>query len=259
MPLARALIAVSALMLAAPAAHAGGFTPWGGPTGDKNMALSPYLFVSPTGAVTTAPYVFFGATDHFDILLGYSFTLDHDPANDTFTSGAIEIMPRGFITPAIGFGIHALYVPGADTATLGVELNGMALGSIFGITYNTGWWPTIGGDAGFDPGVWFAILAPEVYVDRANFFLEFNPTVTLAEPAFGLNIVPGVGFAMDEERLHFLSAAATIRVAPEYGGVTFGLLYNHTISLAKKSKGESEAAARLRQHSRSMQPTAGRF
>lgn len=243
----RVLLALTALSVLVPEdAHAGGFTPWGGPTGDKKIALSPYFFVGSDGTMAAAPYFFIGATDHFDVLFGYTWNMDPTPdvGASAFTSGAIEIMPRGFIVPQLGFGLHALYTPGADNAILGVELNGMALGSIFGITYNTGWWPVIGGDAGFDTGSWFAIIAPEVYVDRVNIFFEFNPSVpTLADPEFALSLVPGIGVAMDEAKVHFLSLAATIGVAPEYTGVRFGLLYNHTIDFSKK---KSEAAARHR-------------
>lgn len=252
MSAARALSALFALSLVATEAHAGGFTPWGGPTGDMNLAVSPYFFVGPDGTMSAAPYLFIGATDHFDMLFGYTWNMDPTPLDGaaSVTSGAIEIMPRGFINPYIGFGLHALYVPGADVGTLGVELNGTAVGSIVGVTYNVGWWPTLGGEAGFDPGSAWAIIAPEVYVDRLNIFVEFNPTIPLAEPAFALNIVPGVGVAVDKDKRHFLTAAATIGVAPEYTGVKFGLLYNHTISLKGK---KAEAAARVRQHTPTMQ------
>lgn len=245
MSFARVLLATLALGALAPEAHAGAFTPWGGPTGDKKLALSPYFFVGPDGTMAAAPYFFVGATDHFDVLFGYTWNMDPTPADGAaaVTSGAIEIMPRGFIIPQVGFGLHALYTPGADTGVLGIELNGMTAGSIVGFTYNAGWWPTLGGEAGFDPGIAWAILAPEVYVDRVNIFLEFNPTVTITDPTFALNIVPGIGVAVDEAKAHFLSAAATIGVAPEYTGVRFGLLYNHTIDLAPKKS----AAARTRQ------------
>lgn len=209
-------------------AMAGGFTPWGGATGDKTVALSPYFFVAGDGTTTLAPYVFFGATDHFDIMVGYSFSVDPNPdeAGGEFSSGAIEVMPRGIINDSAVFALHALYTPGDDSAVLGIEFHGVTGSDYFGFTYNAGWWPTIGGDTGFDTGDVFAVLVPEFFVnERFSLFAEFNPGVTIEGTEFFASVVPGVTFYVDKDMKHSLTAAAILSVAPEWGGATFGLLY----------------------------------
>lgn len=215
-------------------AHAGGFTPWGTGTGDKTIALSPYFYVGPDGTTTLAPYVFFGATDYFDVMVGYGFGLDPQEANPALP-GRIEIMPRAIINSQAIFALHALYQPGADNAVLGVEFHGVAAAKHFAFTYNTGWWPSIGGDDGFNAGQWFAILAPEFLVnERFSVFTEFNPNVTIDGAVFGATVVPGLTFYTDDALKHSFTVSATIPVAPQSAGPTFGLLYWTSFDTAKK-------------------------
>lgn len=224
-------------------ANAGGFTPWGGGTGDQTVALSPYLFVGGDGTTTLAPYLFMGATDHFDVMVGYSFSVDPNPdtPGSEFSTGAIEVMPRLIINNNAIFALHALYAPGADDAVLGLEFHGLAGSDFFGITYNAGWWPSIGGEAGFDSGDVYALLVPEFFVtDRFSIFAEFNPGVTVdndvGDPEFYASVVPGVTVYVDKDLKHSVTAAATLSVAPEWGGATFGLLYWTDFDISKKTR-----------------------
>ncbi len=212
--LGTAVVATALLggLLHAEDAHAGGFTPWGTGTGDKKIALSPYFYVAPDGTATLAPYVFFGATDHFDVMVGYAVGLDPQEPNPV-VPGRIEIMPRAIIRNEAIFALHALYAPGADVATMGVEFHGVAAAKHFAFTYNTGWWPTIGGDDGFNAGTWFAIMVPEFLVNqRFSVFAEFNPNVTIDGAVFGAAVVPGLTFYVDDDLKHSLTVSATIAV-----------------------------------------------
>lgn len=215
-------------------AHAGGFTPWGTGTGENTIALSPYFYVGPDGTATLAPYVFFGVHDYFDVMVGYGFGLDPQEANPA-VPGRIEIMPRATIAPEAVIALHALYQPGADNAVFGIEFHGVAAAKHFAFTYNTGWWPSIGGDAGFDAGQWFAILVPEFLVnERFSVFAEFNPNVTIDGAVFGASVVPGLTFYTDDALKHSFTVSATIPVAPTSGGPTFGLLYWTAFDIGKK-------------------------
>jgi len=270
-----AIAAATALSAATPA-HAGGFTPWGTGTGANNVALSPYLFVGGDGTTTIAPYVFFGAHDHFDVMVGYGFSLTPRPGtgNSAFSSGAIELMPRAVINDYAVIALHTLYTPGSDNAVLGLEFHGVAATDVFALTYNTGWWPTLGGTDGFSSGDWFAILAPEFIInDRFSLFAEFNPSVTLADGTFGATVVPGVTVYVDKAGEHSITAAATLSVAPTWAGATFGLLYWSDFELSKRkarsietSQTDKPAAppSASRSRSRGMaslqpQPAPGRF
>lgn len=260
----RAFGLTAALLLAPSIAHAGGFTPWGTITGDKTMAISPYFFVGSDGSVTNAPYLFFGASDYFDIMVGYGFTLTpSDPTNGgdpSVSSGAIEIMPRAAINDYAVFALHALYTPGDDSAVAGVEFHGVAAGEFVAFTYNAGWWPVVGGTAGFNAGSVFGIFVPEFIInERFSVFTEFNPAVDLSTgtPEFGANVVPGLTFYVDKDLNHSITAAATMAVAPNWGGATFGLLYWTAIDLGKSSGGTSKrdrALDRERSVSRAFAP-----
>jgi hypothetical protein len=226
-------------------ARAGGFTPWGIATGDRTVALTPYLFVGPSGTTTLSPYVWFGASDHFDLMLGYSLSVTPRPGSgvSAVSSGAVELMPRAIINDYAIFALHALYTPGAADAILGLEFHGVADGSLVAFTYNTGWWPKLGGEDGFASGDWFAILVPEFKLgERVSVFAEFNPSVATSDGTFGAKVVPGLTFYVDEQKNHSLTAAVTLAVAPTWQGATFGLLYFTDFDLSAKKKAVSSPA-----------------
>lgn len=222
-------------------AHAGGFTPWGTATGDKTIVFDPYFFVDPDGSFRFAPYAWFGATDHFDVLVGATVSFGSAVGPAGVSLGAIELLPRAIINDYAIFGAHLLWTPLDDSGAinenvgLGLEYHGVASAEHFAFTYNAGWLFSVGND-GFDPGAVFMIFVPEYIInDRISAFVEVNPTITVNagdldgdgedDVGWGVGVNPGVTVYLDNDGMHSLTPTALFNIAGADTTVGFGLLY----------------------------------
>ncbi|MCB9665570.1 MAG: hypothetical protein H6732_15775 [Alphaproteobacteria bacterium] len=233
--------ALALATLASPVAHAGGFTPWGTATGDKTVVFDPYFFVDPDGTFRVSPYVWVGATDHFDVLFGATAAFGSGVGPAGASLGALEVMPRGIINDYAIFGFHVFWTPLDDSGNLNesvdlaLEYHGVAAYEHFAFTYNAGWAFTVG-NAGFDAGGVFGVLVPEYIInDRISAFVEVNPSVTINagdldgdgedDVGWGVGVNPGVTVYLDNNGMHSLTPAALFSVAGTDTSVGFGLLY----------------------------------
>lgn len=221
------------LALSLPAtALAGPLNPWGTATGDKTLAINPYMYIMPDGEITPTLYASVGIGDKFDIYAGIGTSMRFNNTDNIFSPGAIELFPRYFVTENVGFALHAIYVPGEVDAVLGPEVHAAWSVGRFAFTGNLGWHPMIG-QSGFDAGGLYAIIAPEIYIvpDRLSFYLEVDPGLSLVDPEFDMTLVPGFGVVLDEAGAHSLSLGVQVPVAMDPGPVSVGLWYGTSFGL----------------------------
>lgn len=186
-------------LLSSGAAHAYPLNPWGALTPQGTVVVNPFLYAYPGPDILLIPYGLYGVTDQIDVIGGVYLGYAGGPY-----FGGVEVLPRFFFAENMAVALHA--VAGGGALTVGPEFHGVFGGDSLALTVNAGWLPVIGfGDAGgFSPGVVKALIAPEYnFSSQLSVFLEIDPTYTLGEGGgLGLVVVPGVGFALDEDQTH---------------------------------------------------------
>jgi|GEM_PF-3126117 len=202
------------LVLGAAPAHAAPLNPWGAPVGRGVVALTPFLFVDQQPLFSPLLYVQVGATDRFEVLAGAGASLGRNSSS----FDGVEFMPRLFFTDSTGLALHLSWSPGSDPVTA-PELHGAYDLGALQLTMNLGWGPSLG-QAGFQPGTVYALVAPELTLaGSTSVFLEIDPTWDLAAGAgpagqrFSLELVPGLSTAIADT--HYLCFGLGVPVAPD--------------------------------------------
>lgn len=232
------LTVLGAALLIPGSADAYPLNPWGGQTPQGYVAINPFLYVYSGPSFYPILYGLTGLGESADIIVG---------AGGYFYKGAagvdyVEALPRYWVNDSLGLTLHLIYaLPGSDSygpnsLMLAPEVHGVLGGDSFAFTYNVGWRPWLGfGDSGgFDPGSVSALLAPEYnFSSQFSVFLEVDPSLALSNGGgLGLVLVPGVGFALDEEQTHTFAVGAQLDVLSDSGGdfvgnnLSFGMWYS---------------------------------
>ena len=190
---------VGAFASLAGTAHAYPLNPWGVGTPQGTLVLNPFLYAYPGPDINLIPYALYGITDSVDVIGGVSVGY----AGGGYFGG-VEVIPRYFFADNMGLALHVL--AGGGQVTFGPEFHGVFGGDSFALTLNAGYLPSIvfGDAGGFSAGSVKALIAPEYnFSSQFSVFLEVDPTYTLGEyGGLGLVLVPGVGFALDEDQTH---------------------------------------------------------
>lgn len=218
LPAGLAFLALSAVSRPAAAYP---LNPWGAHTPTGYVALNPFLYVYSGPALYPIVYVSGGLTDQLDIIggiAGYAY-LDGGGGGVDY----LELMPRYFWNESMGVTVHLVYgLPGSDgypdTLQVGPEFHGVFGGDTMALTLNAGWAPAVVFGSGFQTGSVFVKAAPEYnFSAKFSVFLEVDPAYDLDASAFGLLLVPGVGFALDEDQTHTFSVGLQIDTADSGG------------------------------------------
>lgn len=198
---------VGAVASLAGTAHAYPLNPWGSATPQGSFVLNPFLYVYPGPDINLIPYGLYGVTDAVDVIGGVSVGYGGGAY-----FGGVEVLPRYFFADNMGVALHAIL--GGGALTIGPEFHGVFGGDAFALTLNAGYLPTIafGEGGGFYAGDIKALIAPEYnFSSQFSVFLEVDPTYTLGEyGGLSLTLVPGVGFALDEDQTHTFSVGLQV-------------------------------------------------
>lgn len=189
------------------AAYAYPLNPWGTATPKSTFVLNPFLYAYPGPDILLIPYGLYGFTDQVDLIGGL-----YVEYADGVSFGGVELLPRYFFADNMGVALHI--IAGGGAVTVGPEFHGVFGGDSLALTVNAGWLPVIGlgNSAGFSPGAVKALIAPEYnFSSQLSVFLEVDPTLTLGEGGgLGLVVVPGVGFATDEDQTNTFSVGLQV-------------------------------------------------
>lgn len=238
------LPAVGAALLLSGAAAAYPLNPWGAQTPQGYVAVNPFLYVYSGPSFYPILYGATGLSDSMDLIAGaggYVYTGGGGGGFDY-----VEAIPRYWLSDTVGLTLHLIYAaPSSDSYAanaimLAPEVHGVLGGDSFALTYNAGWRPWVGfGGGGFSPGEVVAYLAPEYnFSSQFSLFLEVDPSFALGGgdaikvgDRIGLLLVPGVGFALDEEQTHTFAVGAQIDALSDPAGdfvgnnLSFGMWY----------------------------------
>lgn len=207
-PRSLARLAALGTALALPgAAHAYPLNPWGVATPQSTFVLNPFVYAYPGPELYVIPYGLYGFTDQIDLIGGLYVVY-----SEGVGFGGVELLPRYFFAENMGVALHVL--AGGGAVQVGPEFHGVFGGDSLALTVNAGWLPVIGlGDnGGFSPGVVKALIAPEYnFSSQLSVYLEVDPSFTLGDGGgLGLVLVPGVGFATDEDQTNTFSVGLQI-------------------------------------------------
>lgn len=206
--------------------------PWGAHTEAGYVAVNPFLYLYSGPSLYPIVYVEAGLTDHVDLIggvAGYAYLNGGGGGVDY-----LEAFPRYFFNDNVGLALHLVYgFPGSDSYAgnslqVGPELHAVFGGDTLALTLNTGWSPTVVFGSGFDAGSVFVKAAPEYnFSPMFSVFLEVDPSLGFGKDASGsmalspgLLLVPGVGFATDEDQTNTFSVG--MQVDPMDDGDGFG-------------------------------------
>lgn len=213
--------------------------PWGAQTPQGYFALNPFLYVYSGPSIYPVLYGLTGIGERADVIAGAGGYVYFDGSGGGFDY--VELIPRYWLSESLGLALHLIYAaPGSDSywansLTFAPEVHGVLGGDSFAFTYNVGYRPVIGfGGGGFQAGEIVALLAPEYnFSSQLSVFLEVDPSFALGDGGgLGLTLVPGVGFALDEEQTHTFAVGAQIDPLTDSGGdfvsnnLSFGMWYS---------------------------------
>ncbi len=234
------LAAVGAALLVPTSAAAYPLNPWGSQTAQGLVVLNPFLYVYSGPSFYPIVYGLTGLSESSDIIVGAGGYVYVDGSGAGFDY--VEVIPRYWLSDSVGLTLHLIYAaPGSDSyggnsLMVAPEVHGVLGGDSFGFTYNVGYRPWIGFGAGggFQPGSVVALLAPEYnFSSQFSTFLEVNPSFALGDGGgLGLTLVPGVGFALDEDQTHTFAVGAQIDALSDPAGdflgnnVSLGMWYS---------------------------------
>ena len=208
-------------------AHAGSLNAWGLAMGSQSAAIMPFVQTSP-GEQFGQVYAASGLGERADLNVGVGTALASGSTETT-----VEFLPRVFVLPSVGLGVHA-YVPASGAeVVVGPEVHTEWSRGAAVLAGNVGWTPVISA-AGGQPGEIWAVLAPEVYLaDQLSIFMEVDPVVDLAAGGTSVTFVPGVGVLADPEGNH--SGSLGVGITPgEQVGVSVGLAWTSMWTLGAR-------------------------
>lgn len=215
-------------LLARVAATAGAapINPWGAATGPGESVIAPFLYLYPDAIETytyaSAGFAGRGSRARFDVWAGGGAAIPLRAA-DGAGAASLELFPRVFVHPALGFAAHLYWQPGQDGIILAPELHLAPAWDRFAVTANVSWQPVISRFEGGNTLV--AQVAPEVWLnDALSLFVEADPTFDLAWDGAGawpgpeLLVVPGFSLSLDPEAHHAVALGVQVPVWPPPDG-----------------------------------------
>lgn len=219
------ILAAGLLSLSAADAQAYPLNPWGSKTGTGVIAINPFLYVY--GGPSFYPYFYgaYGVNDKVDVWAGVGGAVE----GGSVGFGGLELFPRYFVNENVGLVAH--FFIGSDSIIPSPEVHYVQSWDKFALTVNAGWRPVVGYNGSFSTGTINAIIAPEYNISsQLSLFLEIDPIIGLDGSGLALTLVPGVGFALDEDQTNTFAAGLQVVVAPgafdPATALSFGIWYS---------------------------------
>jgi len=205
-----ALLATSTMVSSTSLAYP--LSPWGAKLDNQTFNVTPYLYGYPgSRSIYPVVYLGYGISDRFDVYVGGAADIGLDPSY--VSPGELELFPRYFFNDSWAVSLHAYWLPQVQVAAA-LEVHYNHFWDSLALTVNAGYAPTFDADGNISAGSVFAYIAPEYYItERFSVFAEVNPTFDL-EDGLSVNLVPGVGIALDPEEVHTIALGLELPVQP---------------------------------------------
>ena len=240
-----ALVVLSVLLAAPRPARAYPMLPWpASPFSEGNLTLIPFTFVSGDGKlINTYLYGALGLSERWDIIAGASGNFTLNPGSVTF--GVVDVTPRYLVTPQLALSPRIIYTPG-QSLVLSPEVHTSWNKDKFTLWVNAGVRPSLdlngGGITSTTPYAYFSgeyAFTPQVWA-----VFEVDPYLTITHsPSTSfqptMQLVAGVGFALDPQQTHLFEVAAIATLSPatsfsSASSISYGAWYATSFELWKK-------------------------
>jgi hypothetical protein len=211
-----------------------GFNPWTTMTGEKTLAINPFIYlpISPAVGLSTDLVAWYGFSPKVDIAINLSSITILSPA----AWGGFWVMPRYEFAPNNIVGLSLGYTGSAFLVKPEYDMVIYPEKGILAFEGNLRVPITVGAPTGATLGL-EAYLVPVLQFAKSKFafFVEVNPMIKiLPAVSFDLPINPGIWFAFDEAKHQFSLAFTGIALSGGSFGVSPGLGLSYYTTVAFK-------------------------
>jgi len=240
-----ALVALTVLLATPRTARAYPMLLWpASPFPEGNLWVFPFAFVSGDGQFIN-PYLYgaLGLSERWDVIAGFSGNFTLNPGSASF--GVVDVSPRYLVTPQLALSPRIFYTPG-KSLVLSPEVHASWTQDKFTLWVNAGVRPSLdlngGGITSTTVHTYFS--AEYAFTPQVWGLFEVDPYLTLTHsPSASLQptmqLVAGVGFALDPQQNHLVEIAAIATLSPSTsfsyaGSISYGAWYATSFELWKK-------------------------
>ncbi len=240
-----ALVVLTVLLAAPRPARAYPMLPWpASPFPEGTLFVFPFTFVSGDGKfINTYLYGALGLSERWDVIAGASGNFTLNPGSASF--GVIDVTPRYLVTPQLALSPRIIYTPG-QSLVLSPEVHAAWNKDKLTLWFNAGVRPSLDlNGGGITSTTTYAYLSTEyAFSPQVWAVFEVDPYLTLTHgPSASLQptmqLVAGMGFALDPQQTHLLEVAAIATLSPATpfsyaNSISYGAWYATSFELWKK-------------------------
>nr|QKW93893.1 hypothetical protein [Vitiosangium cumulatum] len=240
-----ALVALAVLLAAPRPARAYPVLLWPGtPFSEGSLTLVPFIFVSGDGKLIN-PYLYgaLGLSERWDLIAGASGNFTLNPGSASL--GVVDVAPRYLVTPQLALSPRIIYTPG-QSLVLSPEVHTFWSWDKLTLWVNAGLRPSLDlNGGGITSTITYAYFST-TYAFSPRFWgvFEVDPYLTITHSPSAsiqptMQLVAGMGFALDPQQKHLLEVAAIATLSPSAsfsyaGSITYGAWYATSFELWKK-------------------------
>lgn len=240
-----ALVLLTGLLAAPRPARAYPMLPWPAtPFPEGTLFVFPFNFVSGDGRlINSYLYGALGLSERWDLIAGASVNFTLAPNSASF--GVVDVTPRYLVTPQLALSPRIIYTPG-QSLVLSPEVHTFWNRDKFTLWVNAGLRPSLDlNGGGITSTTAYAYFSTEyAFTPQVWGVFEVDPYLTITHsPSAALQptmqLVAGVGFALDPQQTHLFEVAAIAALSPSTpfsyaSSITYGAWYATSFELWKK-------------------------